>query len=121
MENTRPPSEMTTGSPATPPLTLEWHDFHQCGWERTPLGQFTFFKGPVELTLLEPDMTGRAEIMVQAMTERKMSQRSIRFPLPVTITIYNESIAIVERWHSVELPELKFQDVEQINRCAPAP
>ena len=60
-------------------------------------------------------------IMVQAMTERKMSQRSIRFPLPVTITIYNESIAIVERWHSVELPELKFQDVEQINRCAPAP
>ena len=99
---------MNTDDPANPPLTIDWEDFNQCGWERTPYGQFTFSKRPVELTLLEPDMTGRAEIMVQAMTERKMSQRSIRFPLPVTITIYNESIAIVERWHSVELPELKW-------------
>lgn len=88
--------------------SLAWSDFARLAWQRTPYGQFTFERGPVELTLLEPDYTGRAELMVQAVTPRKMSQRSIHFEVPVAASKYNEAIELVERWHSVQLPELKW-------------
>ncbi len=61
---------------------LDWPDFIRFGWQRTPYGQLEFARATVELTLLEPDYAGRAELMVQAISTRKMSQRSIRFELP---------------------------------------
>ncbi len=54
------------------------------------------------------DMAGNAEIMVQSFGARKLSQRSIRFPLPVSPEDYDAAIARVEGWHSISLPDLKW-------------
>lgn len=90
-----------------PPPLINWDDLTQWGWVRTPYGQLSFTKDEVELTLLEPDFLGRTEIMVQAITSRKMFQRSVRFPLPITIPNYNRAIETVEVWVSKPLAEIK--------------
>jgi hypothetical protein len=88
---------------------IDWDDLPECGWIRTPYGQLGFSKDEVELTLLEPDFLGRTEITVQAVTPRKMFQRSVRFPLPIKITNYNKAIEIIEIWVSKPLAEIKWE------------
>ncbi len=57
---------------------------------------------------MDEDMAGNAEIMVQSFGARKLSQRSIRFPLPISPQDYDAAIATVEGWHSISLADLKW-------------
>ena len=97
----------TTTAPPTGSL-IDWPDFAWCGWQRTSYGQFAFAKDGVRITLLEPDMSGMAELDMQAVGGRKMSRRIVRFPLPIEATKYNEAVGIIEGWCSMTLPELRW-------------
>jgi len=87
---------------------IEWCDFKALAWEPTESFQLRYVLDDVELTLMDEDMAGNAEIMVQSFGARKLSQRSIRFPLPVSPKDYDTAIATVEGWHSISLPDLKW-------------
>ena len=90
-------------------IHIDWTDFNRLGWIRTPYGQYEFSKGPLTLTLLEPDFGGRAQLIVQACSDRRMSERSFRFPIPIAVDRYNEMIAMIETSASLDLDPLKFR------------
>lgn len=103
------PANMPTEESDSPLFMIDWKDFPNIGWEKTECLQYEYSKEGVELTLLEPDLSGHSEIMVQFVTARSMSRRKVRFLLPVSPSDYNTAIATIEGWHNVPLAEIKWE------------
>jgi len=92
----------------SPPQVIAWNDFPRLGWLTTSYGQYEYSSGPVSLTLLEPDFGGRAQLIAQVVTDRKMSQRTLRFPLPIEGCRYNEAIEMIEVSAATSLAQIKW-------------
>lgn len=110
------PENMPTDKSNPTSVMIDWKDFPKLGWEKTECLQYEFCKEGVELTLLEPDLSGDSEIMVQFVTTRTMARRRVRFQLPASPSDYNSAIETIEDWHNVSLAEIKWEQPSLQNK-----